>query len=444
MEYEDTPSVDTLMYGRGKLPIPGELAGARVVAPPDVAAVPDVAAELKAALGRPVGAPPLCEFVREGDLVTIVVSDITRPAATREMLPVILEEVSHAGEVRIVVALGLHRRLEKGELGSLLGEKAAGSLPVFQHDPRERSRLIFLGRTRCGTEVHLSRFLLPEHTYRSEVNADEGAPLKVVLTGTISPHYFYGFSGGRKSILPGCASEHSIRQNHSLVLGPGGERVRECRAGNLAGNLCHLDSLEAARMIPGVFMVNTVHAGAAGVVSVVAGGLEEAHLQGCRFYLDNCAVELHERFDVVVGSCGGYPMDLNFIQSHKAIEYAFGAVKPGGTLVLAAECAEGFGSEGFFKWFRHKELSGFYKALQEDYEVYGQTAYATLWKAKKIDIVLVSSLNPDDVREMSITPARDLAEAAQFVKAKHGGDFSACIMPYAADTLIKDETLKLE
>lgn len=444
MKETGTPHVETLRYGRGTLTIPDAFAGARVVAPPEVAGVRDMAAELRAALNKPTGAPTLREFVERDDTVTLAVSDITRPGFIRELLPVILDEVSHAGQVRILVALGLHRKLNKDEVKELLGGQAAQSVPVFQHDATARSRMIFLGRTRQGTEVHLSRFVLAEDVYRSDVESSEAEPLKVVLTGAITPHYFYGFSGGRKSLLPGCASEQTIRQNHSLVLDPDGERAGGCRAGNLAGNPCHLDSLEAARMVGDVFVINTVHAGAAGVAAIVAGDMEEAHMAGCRFYLENCATALDERFDVVLASCGGYPRDLNFIQGHKVMEYAFGALKPGGSLVVAAECEDGFGSEDFFRWFRYKELSKLRDALQKDYQVYGQTAYATLWKAKRVDIVLVSSLDPDDVREMSITPAGDLEEAARLVQAKYGERCSACIMPYAADTLIKDETVRIE
>jgi len=437
-----TSAGGTLRYGRGEVRIPEEFAGAKAVAPPELQGIGDVAQRLEQLLRDPVQSPPLREFVEPGDSVTLVASDIVRPGATAEILPVILEEISHAAQVRIVIALGLHRKLKKSELKTLLGEKVAGSYPIFQHDPHAQTRLIFLGRTRYGTEVQLSRFVLPEEVYRSQEDAQQR--LKVILTGTIAPHYFFGFSGGRKSVLPGCASAHSIAQNHSLVLGPDGERVPECRAGNLAGNPCHLDSVEAARMVKNLFVVNTVHAGPAGCVSVFAGDLERSHLQGCAYYLEKCSVALEERFDVVLAGCGGYPRDLNFIQSHKALEYAFHAVKPGGTLILAAECRDGFGSGDFFKWFKYVELPDFYKALQAKYQVYGQTAYATLWKAKKVDVLLFSSLQEEQVRQMSITPVAGLEEAAEVVRGKYGTQYSACIMPYAGDTLIKDGSLSLE
>jgi nickel-dependent lactate racemase len=359
------------------------------------------------------------------------------------MLPVILDEISHASQVRILIALGLHRKLKKYELVSLLGEKVAESYPIFQHDAKAQTRLIFLGRTRYGTEVQLSRFVLPEEVYRSQEGTGEQG-LKVVLTGTIAPHYFFGFSGGRKSILPGCASAHSIEQNHFLVLGPDGERIPECRAGNLADNPCHLDSIEAARMVGSVFIANTVHAGGVGCVSIVAGDMEKAHLQGCNFYMEKCSVTLEKQFDVVLASCGGYPRDIDFIQSHKALEYAFHAVKPGGTLILTAECGDGFGSNDFFRWFKYGELSDFYKALQSRYQVYGQTAYATFWKAKKVDILLLSILQKEYVLQMSMTPIGSLEDAVELVRNKYGGEYTTCIMPYAGDTLLRDSSLKIE
>lgn len=399
---------------------------------------------LRTVLAEPIGSPPLREFVATGDTVTVVVSDITRPASAKLLLPVILEELSHASQVRILVALGLHRRLEETELKELLGWKIAKSLPVFQHDAHARSRLIFLGRTRYGTEVQLSRFLLPEETYRAREVRDRAQSLKIVLTGTIAPHYFYGFSGGRKSILPGAASALAIKQNHCLLFGAEGERLQECRAGNLARNPCHLDSLDASKMIGNSFVVNIVQTPAAGVLTVVAGDMKEAHLEGCRTYVEHCSSVLSGPFDVVVAGCGGYPRDINFIQCHKAIESAFSAVHPGGTIVIAGECSDGIGDSGFLKWFMHKDLAKLRAALQRDYEVYGQTAFTTLWKARKADILLVSSLKSDDVRAMSMRPVQGLNEALEFVKGKHGNSYSACLMPFAADTLVKDETIGLE
>jgi len=444
MAVSEEDNCRTIKYGRNDLDIPDLLAGAKVISPPELPEIPDIDNDLRNVLDKPSGGPSLKEFVCEGDVVTIVVSDITRPVPTKAMLPAILENVSHAGQIRILVALGMHRKLTKEELLQVLGEKAAKSLPVFQHDAAAQARLIFLGRTRYGTEVQFSRFLMPEEAFREREDGSRKQKVKVILTGTIAPHYFFGFSGGRKSVLPGCASLYSISQNHSLALGPDGERVKECRAGNLVGNPCHLDSLEAARMIDNVFVINTVHAGAAEVAKITAGGLEKAHIEGCRFYLDKCAAKLDEKYDVVLASSGGYPRDLNFIQAHKAIEYAFHTLKPGGTLVIASECADGFGSEHFFRWFKHKRLEDFYKVLQNKYEVYGQTAYATLWKAKKVDIVLVSSIGPEKVRQMSLQPAGSLEEAAEIVRAKYGDNFNACLMPYAGDTLIRDESLRVE
>lgn len=443
MSEEGTSPVRTLKYGREEVAIPALFEGVRFIAPPEPEGIADLSGELHAVLGNPISSPPLREFVAPGDMVTLVVSDITRSAPTSDILPILLEEISHAGQVRILVALGLHRKLDDAELGALLGPEVASSVPVFQHDPTSDGRLIFLGRTRFGTEVQLSRFLLPESTYQPDEEGSEESGLKVVLTGAIKGHYFFGFSGGRKSILPGCASAHSIVQNHLLMLGPDGERVPGCRSGNLAGNPCHADSLDAARLVPNTFVVNTVQTAGNRVCAVVAGDLEQAHLRGCAFYLEKCAEELEERFDVVLASCGGYPRDINFIQGHKAIEHAFRAVKPGGTLVLAARCDEGFGHEEFLEWFRYKEPNDMYEALAKGGHAYGQTAYAALWKAKKVDIVLLSGLNSDDVRRMRITPVGSLDEAADMVRAKYGADFSACVMPCASETLIRDESLKL-
>ena len=435
----------TLLYGRGRIALPDDWVGAPVLAPVSPSGEFSLTEALERALDEPISSPPLSKLIRPGDDIVIVVSDVTRPSASREVLRALFHRLPSRCSVKIFIALGLHRRQRKGELESLLGEEVVLKYPVFQNESRRDDAFINMGGTTFGTEVELSRHILPESACRGKRKTPQKR-LRVILTGAISPHYFFGFAGGRKSIVPGCASQRTIYQNHFLSFPQDGYQHPACRPGNLSGNPCHEDALEAAAMVRPAFLVNTIVGGAGSIVGVVGGDWRKAHQAGCARLIREHSVRVGSASgksvqagpsDVVVVSCGGYPRDINFIQVHKSIDHAFRVVKPGGTMVVLGECADGFGHTTFFRWFRYKDLSEFSRQLRKNYQVYGQTAYAALWKAKKVDILLLSKLKPQDVRQMSITPVSSLARA--HVRAKHGRDYSVRIIPFACDTLILSE-----
>lgn len=437
----------TLLYGHTQIALPEEWVGAPVLAPVSHSEEFSLAEALEKALDEPTASPPPSKLIRAGDDVVIVVSDVTRPSASAEVVNAVSRRLPSDCAVKIFIALGLHRKQRKEELNSLLGAGVASKYPIFQNESRKASAFIYIGRTRFGTEIELSRHILPESVYRGEGKAQK-RELKIILTGAITPHYFFGFSGGRKSILPGCASQQTIYQNHLLSFSGDGYQHPACRPGNLKGNPCHEDALEAAATVSPTFLVNTIVGSAGKIVGVVGGDWQKAHEEGCNQLVRSHSVRVGdlctrgtqtERANVVVVSCGGYPRDINFIQVHKAIDHAFRVVRPGGTMVVMGECTDGFGHPTFFKWFRYKDLSEFASQLRLKYQVYGQTAYATLWKAKKVEVLLLSRLKPEDVREMSITPVSSLEDARARVRAKHGENYSLRIIPFATDTLILGE-----
>ncbi|HZL98341.1 MAG TPA: hypothetical protein VFB91_06525, partial [Terriglobales bacterium] len=150
---------------------------------------------------------------------------------------------------------------------------------------------------------------------------------------------------------------------------------------------------------------------------LVAGHWQKAHEEGCARYAKLFRVRIAKRYPLVIASAGGFPKDINLIQSHKALDNAFLATEPGGVLILLAECPDGFGSPHFFPWFRHKDPDALERELRSNYQIYGQTAHAVLTKARACRVVLVSSLPPEDVETMGMTPAPSLAEAIRAAKA---------------------------
>jgi lactate racemase len=357
---------------------------------------------------------------RAGERVAIVTSDITRYTGSEIYLPLLVARLNRAGirdaDITIIIALGIHRPQTVHEHARILGP-LAGRIRVADHDCDDPGKLAMLGTTGNGIPVMLNRAV---------VEAD-----RVIITGTIGFHYFAGFGGGRKSILPGVASRAACMASHFAVLNPGDGTGRNPRAvtGNLTGNPVHEAMVEACAMVAPDLMLNTVLAPDKRLIAAFAGDWQTAHEAGCRFYADHFAYPLKEQADLVVVSCGGFPKDINVIQSHKAMEYGSQALKEGGVMVLLAECRDGYGNATFFNWFRYRDLAGFEARLRSHYEINGQTAYSLLAKARRFRIILVSVLPPEEVRTMGLIPAGDLDAALALASEMLPTDYSAYAIP---------------
>ncbi|HEY5973957.1 MAG TPA: nickel-dependent lactate racemase [Geobacteraceae bacterium] len=357
---------------------------------------------------------------RAGEQVVIITSDITRYTGSEIYLPLLVQRLNQAGirdaDITIVIALGIHRQQTAHEHARILGP-LSGRIRVVDHDCDDPGKLAMLGTTSNGIPVMLNRAV---------IDAD-----RLILTGTIGFHYFAGFGGGRKSILPGVASRAACMASHFAVLNPGDGTGRNAQAvtGNLVGNPVHHAMVEACAMVAPDFMLNTVLAPDKRLIAAFAGDWREAHEVGCRFYADHFAYPLREKADLVVVSCGGFPKDINVIQAHKAMEYGSQALKEGGVMVLLAECRDGYGNATFFDWFRFRDLAAFEARLRSHYEINGQTAYSLLAKAQRFRIILVSALPVEEVRAMGLIPAPDLNEALALASGMLPEDYSAYAIP---------------
>lgn len=386
---------------------------------------------MRHALENPIGSPPLSEIVSRGDRVAIVASDITRSTASDVFLPILVEELNAAGipdrDIAIVIALGIHRPQTEGEHRSLLGDALYERIRPIDHDARDRAGLVSYGTTSRGTEVAVNRTV---------AEAD-----KVILTGAVGPHYYAGFGGGRKSIMPGVCSLEANLQSHMLVFEPSPARGRNAgaRVARLAGNPVHEDMLEAAKMVGPHFMLNTIVGPEKTVAAAFAGDFVAAHEVACAHYIDNFSVVVAEPADLTIVSCGGSPKDINFIQAHKAIHSAHPVTRPGGWMLVVAECGDGLGYPGFIDWFRFDDAAEFEEELRANYEIYGQTAYAAFEKATTVNIALVSGLNPSDVERMRMRPCASFQQAYRTATDNLRKDFTTYIVPDASSTLLLTE-----
>ena len=414
LAYESMESV-SLAYGNSAFPFTFDPTRFRLVVPHE---------------GPPSGteehlieSPPLADLAR-GRRVLLIVSDLTRPTGTREFLPLLLGQLGGAAAVRFLFATGLHRPLDDGDKIAIVGEDVFRAYPMLDHEPEENNTKV--GTTSLGNDVEID-----EQVLRHDL---------IVLTGSIGFHYFAGYSGGRKSLLPGVASKESIQFNHLLVLNREGTgRNPDVGVARLAGNPIHEDMVEAARLVDRrLFVHNTILDSAKRVRKTFSGHWLEAHQRGARDYFDHHSVRLEGKRRLAIVSCGGFPRDINMIQAHKALEFTRYVVEPGGTIILLADCLEGTGHPSFFPWFRYSDLNEFERGLRADYQVYGQTAYSLLSKARRFRIICVSSLPDKQVRAMEMEPAATLDAAMSLIDSDLAE--TGYILPFGAEVLPSVET----
>ena len=363
---------------------------------------------------------------KPAERVVIVTSDITRYTGSEIYLPLLVDRLNAAGipdaRIEIIIALGIHRKQTDHEHKKIVGS-LYGRIRVTDHDCDDTGKLVCLGTTSGGIGVEVNRRI---------AEAD-----RVILTGTIGFHYFAGFGGGRKSILPGTASRKACMASHFAVLNPRSGSGKNPRAttGVLEGNPVHGAMVEACAMVEPAFILNTVLCPDKRIIAAFAGDWRDRHLDGCRYYADRFSYPIRELADLVVVSCGGLPKDINFIQAHKSMEYGCQALKDGGVMILLAQCRDGYGNATFSRWFRFRDLSVFEEELRRNYEINGQTAYSTLQKAQRFRVVLVSGLPPEEVESMGMIPANSLAEALEKGAAMLPGDYSAYVIPEGGTVL---------
>lgn len=368
--------------------------------------VSDVESLVRKAMAAPIGSKPLSEIVSPGEKVAIVTSDITRYTGSETYLPILVDELNQLGipdqDIEVIVALGIHRKQSETEHRKILGS-LYGRVAVYDHESEDPEQLTDLGTTDSG---------IPVQIFKRVVDAD-----RVIVTGTIGFHYFAGFGGGRKSLVPGSASRETCMASHFAVFNPpdvGGKHP--CAVtGVLEENPVHRNLLQAAQLVEPDFLLNTVLSPQKEVLGVFCGDLEKAHLAGCDMVRDLFQVELDQAADLAVVSCGGEPKDINFIQSQKALDYGCRAVKEGGTIILLAACRDGFGYPTFYDWFRYQDLDQFEQALRENYQINGQTAHAVLSKARRFRVILISEFSTEETETMGMEKADDLQSALNLV-----------------------------
>ncbi|MEM3617804.1 MAG: nickel-dependent lactate racemase [Candidatus Bathyarchaeia archaeon] len=391
------------------------------IEPKEKPGVTDAKAEIERALKEPIGSRRLCEIAEPEHRVAVVVDDATRPAPSHVLVPPLLDELNGAGvrdeNVTIIFGCGTHRAVTSEEAFRLLGESVLKRVKAISHDCKAPD-LVYIGTTsKYGTKVYLNRVFAE-------------ADLKI-LTGDVCFHYYAGYGGGRKSVLPGVAGEETIKANHAMLLHP------NAKTGVLDGNPVHEDMVEAAKMAKVDFILNVVVNSKGEIVRAFAGDLEQAFREGVKFVDEMYRVPVDRRADIVVVSSGGHPFDVNLFQAHKGVDSALEVVKRGGVIILAAECPEGHGNQVFYDWMvKFKDLKAVEREIKRNFVLGGHKAYYLMKALQKVQIILVSAM-PDyyAANVFRLKTARTVNEALSEAFKIVGENAKVWVMPYGNLTL---------
>ncbi len=377
--------------------------------------------EVIRALKNPIGCKRLSDIVGAGESVCIVTSDITRPMPSRIVLPAVLRELSEGGvreeDITVVFALGNHRRHTEEEKKYLAGEEVYEKIRCVDSDQK---RIVHLGNTSSGTPVDV---------FEEVARAD-----RLICMGNIEYHYFAGYSGGAKAIMPGVSTAAAIQANHSKMV------EETSAAGRIEGNNLRADIDEIPRFLKIDFIVNVVLDETKKIIRAVAGDVIAAHREGCRFLDGLYKVAIKKRADIVIVSPGGYPKDINLYQAQKALDNSKHAVRDGGVIILAASCREGLGEEVFERWMtRAKSPEEMVEKIQKHFELGGHKAAAIGMVMGRAEVYLVSDMEEDFVRSLFFTPFKSVQEAFDAAMNKMGRGADVICMPYGGSTLPVEE-----
>lgn len=369
------------------------------------------------ALENPVGSSKLCELAKPGKKAVIVTSDISRPLPSYDILPSVLDELNKGGipdrDITVVFALGSHRSHTEEEKKHLAGDEAYER--VRCEDSCDTG-FVHMGDTSSGTPVDICRRVAE-------------ADLRVCL-GNVEFHYFAGYSGGYKAIMPGCSTVEAIQKNHTKMT------CGDAHAGKLSGNPVREDIEEAGRICGVDFIVNAVLSEHKEIVYAAAGDVIKAHRDACEYLDKMYRCRIPEKADIVIVSQGGAPKDANLYQVQKALDNSGHAVKDGGTIILAGCCREGFGSKKFEEWLMEAESPhSMIERIGKHFELGGHKAAAVGMVLEKADIYLVSEMPDDIVRRIFMTPFQTVEEAYKAAAAKYGPDATVIAMPFGGATL---------
>lgn len=368
------------------------------------------------AIRNPIGCESIEKIIKPGDTVAFVCNDPTRVANSYDFMPVLVNELNRLGvkdeDMRVVFSLGSHRDMTHEEMIEAIGEDVASRLAMYNSTCTKDEDFEYFGTTSRGTPVHINKKLC---------DVDH-----VILTGTIVHHYFSGYGGGRKAILPGCAAMETIRVNHSFMLD------ENAGLGRTTGNPCYEDQMEGVALFAkgrSIFLFNAILNAKHEFLKMFAGDYIAAHKEACKFVDEVYGCVIPKEADLVIASCGGFPKDINVYQMQKTMDNSMCAVRKDGVVILFADCEEGSGSKVLEETFRRLKTPEAIKAeLEKNFRIGANKAFAITRPISKARFILVTRLDRQLAKDMLFTAAVDTFEEAYAIAKQYVGEKPATIL----------------
>jgi len=413
-----------LAYGKDGLTVELPDRNVTVIEPHYVPGLPDEPAALLEALRSPIGSRPLAELLRPHETVAISFCDITRPMPNDRVLPILLEEIERVvarSQITLVNGTGTHRANTDAELRRMLDDSNVERYRIVSNDARNRDTCVSVGTTSSGNEIWLNREF---------VQADAR-----ILTGFIEPHFFAGFSGGPKMVMPAVAGIDTVLRHH----GAGNIGHPNATWGVTAGNPIWEEIREAALMVAPRFSLNVTLNKAHEITAVFAGDVLASHREGCEWAKQTAMRAVERPFDVVLTTNSGYPLDLNVYQAIKGISAGARIVKDGGAVVAAAECWDGVPDHGEYKELLFSARNpnemlaritapGFHMPDQWEAQIQAMIQH-------RCRVSLRSTLPDEVVRRTHLTPCAEVERTIEQLLAEYGPDATLCVLPQGPQTI---------
>jgi nickel-dependent lactate racemase len=379
-------------------------------------------AAVEKVLRQPTGTLPLLEMLTAAKpkKLVIVVNDITRPTPYDILTPPLLQIFEEAGIpdscVTLLTATGIHDEHTDAQNREVYGKELCRRFRILSHDPNHKPNLVYKGRFESGYEFWLNRIV------------DESDFL--ITLGIVMPHYFAGFSGGRKSILPGVAGRDTVRNNHARMV-----EIMDDLPG-IRENPVSLEMIKAARMAGVDFIINAVVDDSGNLVEVVAGDLEEAWYKAVGVSEGMYMIPVARKADISIASSSGYPRDINLYQAQKALDHADKATKQGGTVIVLAECPEGYGDQVFEKFMKAGcTAQGIMDEIKKNFVMGGHKAYGFAKVAAGKKVIFVTSLSEEIVKSLFARKAATAQEALAMALADQGPEAKILLFPEGSVTV---------
>jgi len=379
--------------------------------------------KIKDSINNPIGSLSLKDIIKaKSNLksVCVVTSDATRPVPSNIILEALIEELRAAGvrnnQITILIATGLHRVSRDDELERILGKKLKNKIKAVDHVAIDKNSLIFLGTTSDNVPIYINKLF-----YESDLK---------ILIGYVEPHFFFGFAGGRKSLVPGIAGVETIQGNHSAKM----IASRHSRFGIYKENPMHRSAMEIVNLAGVDFIINVCINENHKIVKVAAGDVQKAHESLVKYQLNHAFKNITELYDIVICGNGGYPLDLNLYQAVKSMAIGEMAVKKGGTIIAVNECIEGIGigqdkfKELMFSGMAPQEIHK--KILTKEIVVPDQWEIQILARIlMKADVLVISELNENEIGNIGLKYAETVEDAIMGCLKKYGSNASILVLP---------------